>query len=483
MSLISILGVTLAVLKVIGKIILIILAVILAIILLVLILLSLPFSYEAGGYVDTANMKKTDVTLKFKYCFGVILNAIAEYKKKKLKILVKVFFFTVMKKCIGGRKKDKEKEKEKEDAEGSTSAESTDSTESFESTDSTESSEREGEVSGEANGSADNADGKATGESEGSGSTDEVLSESDGADNADGKATGESEDSGSTDEALSESDGADNADGKATGESEGSDSTNDGPKGENFNEGMDLEDEISEEEADLEEEEAELEGKVSEAESREEGAYANEAYANEANDVEAESPENSERAANEEPGEIVKEKKELGEKLDEIADKLDDLDEVGDKIEAKVAGIEEKYSKFERIKNAIVEIIEDEKFFMDIAFFKKHLLKILKAFLPKKIEGWLDYGMADPATTGKITAILGMLYGMYAENFDFTPDFETDITYVRGEFKLKGCFCLIYILGQLLRMVFSFHFIRVFKRYKKIMAAVNGEEQEKAKGQ
>ena len=413
MSLISILGVTLAVLKVIGKIILIILAVILAIILLVLFLLSLPFSYEAGGYVDTANMKKTDVTLKFKYCFGLILNAIAEYKKKKLKILVKVFFFTVMKKCIGGKKK------EKEDAEGSTSSES---------------SESESDVSGEANGSADNADGK------------------------------------------------------ATGESEGSDSTNDGPKGENFNEGMDLEDEISEEEADLEEEEAELEGKVSEAESREEGTYANEAYANEANaneanDARAESPENSERAANEEPGEIVKEKKELGEKLDEIADKLDDLDEVGDKIDAKVAGIEEKYSKFERIKNAIVEIIEDEKFFKDIAFFKKHLLKILKAFLPKKIEGWLDYGMADPATTGKITAILGMLYGMYAENFDFTPDFETDITYVRGEFKLKGCFCLIYILGQLLRMVFSLHFIRVFKRYKKIMAAVNGEEPKKAKGQ
>lgn len=439
MSLISILGVTLAVLKVIGKIILIILAVILAIILLVLFLLSLPFSYEAGGYVDTANMKKTDVTLKFKYCFGLILNAIAEYKKKKLKILVKVFFFTVMKKCIGGKKK----EKEKEDAEGSTSAESTDSTESFESTDSTESSESaesEGDVSGEANGSADS-------------------------------------------EALSESDGADNAAGKATGESEGSDSTNDGPKGENFNEGMDLEDEISEEEADLEEEEAELEGKVSEAESREEGANANEAYANEANDVEAESPENSERAANEEPGEIVKEKKELGEKLDEIADKLDNIDEAGDKIDAKVAGIEEKYSKFERIKNAIVEIIEDEKFFNDIAFFKKHLLNILKAFLPKKIEGWLDYGMADPAITGKITAILGMLYGMYAENFDFTPDFETDITYVRGEFKLKGCFCLIYILCQLLSMIFSSHFIRVFKRYKKIMAAVNGEEPKKAKGQ
>ena len=72
---------------------------------------------------------------------------------------------------------------------------------------------------------------------------------------------------------------------------------------------------------------------------------------------------------------------------------------------------------------------------------------------------------------------------MYAENFDFTPDFETDITYVRGEFKLKGCFCLIYILGQLLRMVFSLHFIRVSKRYKKIMAAVNGEEPKKAKGQ
>lgn len=448
MSLISILGVTLAVLKVIGKIILIILAVILAIILLVLILLSLPFSYETGGYVDTANMKKTDVTVKFKYFFGLILNAIAEYKKKKLKILVKVFFFTVMKKCIGGKKK----EKEKEDAEGSTSSESAESAENAESS---ESAESEGDVSGEENGSADS----------------EALSESVSSD----------EDSGSTDEALSESDGADNADGKATGESEGSDSTNDGPKGENFNEGMDLEDEISEEEADLEEEEAELEGKAVEAESREEGANANEAYANEANDVEAESPENSEKAANEEPGEIVKEKKELGEKLDEIADKLDDLDEVGDKIDARVAGIEEKYSKFERIKNAIVEIIEDEKFFKDIAFFKKHLLKILKAFLPKKIEGWLDYGMADPATTGKITAILGMLYGMYAENFDFTPDFETDITYVRGEFKLKGCFCLIYILGQLLRMVFSFHFIRVFKRYKKIMAAVNGEEQEKAK--
>jgi hypothetical protein len=32
-------------------------------------------------------------------------------------------------------------------------------------------------------------------------------------------------------------------------------------------------------------------------------------------------------------------------------------------------------------------------------------------------------------------------------------------------------------------MVFSLHFIRVSKRYKKIMAAVNGEEPKNAKGQ
>jgi len=52
------------------------------------------------------------------------------------------------------------------------------------------------------------------------------------------------------------------------------------------------------------------------------------------------------------------------------------------------------------------------------------LIQILKHIGPTKIQGYLAFGMDDPATTGYILAVLGIFYGKFGKSFSIRPNFE-----------------------------------------------------------
>lgn len=52
------------------------------------------------------------------------------------------------------------------------------------------------------------------------------------------------------------------------------------------------------------------------------------------------------------------------------------------------------------------------------------LVQILKHMGPTKIQGYLAFGMDDPATTGYILAVLGIFYGKFGKSFSIRPNFE-----------------------------------------------------------
>lgn len=69
---------------------------------------------------------------------------------------------------------------------------------------------------------------------------------------------------------------------------------------------------------------------------------------------------------------------------------------------------------------------------------------LLRHICPKKIKGSLRIGTGDPASTGQVLAIYGMLYPLLGNQIMVTPDFEQQI--VEGELLIKGritLFCLI----------------------------------------
>lgn len=74
---------------------------------------------------------------------------------------------------------------------------------------------------------------------------------------------------------------------------------------------------------------------------------------------------------------------------------------------------------------------------------------------PRKMEGNLIFGFKDPSVTGRVLGMLSWVFFLYQfEKFVLTPDFETDQTYIKGNFQVSGHFRLIHL------PVFAFRIIR-----------------------
>lgn len=67
---------------------------------------------------------------------------------------------------------------------------------------------------------------------------------------------------------------------------------------------------------------------------------------------------------------------------------------------------------------------------------KATLLKGLKAIKPSKLKLSIHFGMDDPATTGELCGIFGMVYPFIGKYVMIEPDFEQKI--IEGDFLLKG---------------------------------------------
>ncbi len=70
------------------------------------------------------------------------------------------------------------------------------------------------------------------------------------------------------------------------------------------------------------------------------------------------------------------------------------------------------------------------------------VLPPIKKFLfkcrPRKIRGQIEFGFADPSTTGQITGLIAVLPMIYQTDLKVTPDFETDETFIRGDVHAAG---------------------------------------------
>lgn len=72
---------------------------------------------------------------------------------------------------------------------------------------------------------------------------------------------------------------------------------------------------------------------------------------------------------------------------------------------------------------------------------------ILRKSQPKKIRGYLRFGLEDPADTGLLLAAAAVVYGRYGDSVQILPDFEQKI--LEGDLEIQGSLRF----GAALRMV------------------------------
>lgn len=87
-------------------------------------------------------------------------------------------------------------------------------------------------------------------------------------------------------------------------------------------------------------------------------------------------------------------------------------------------------------KEKLTQFVQDEIHIRAYESVKKELLWYLKKLRPKKIEAVLKYGFDDPSYTGKLLAVLAVLYPFMSEDTEIIPDFEHQV--FQGTFAVCG---------------------------------------------
>lgn len=72
---------------------------------------------------------------------------------------------------------------------------------------------------------------------------------------------------------------------------------------------------------------------------------------------------------------------------------------------------------------------------------------------PRQVRGTLSFGFSDPATTGKVVGGLAMIPLFYRTDLRISPDFETEQTYISGNFYAKGHMMLFHAVMLLIRWI------------------------------
>ncbi len=109
------------------------------------------------------------------------------------------------------------------------------------------------------------------------------------------------------------------------------------------------------------------------------------------------------------------------------------------------------------------EVVESETFQNSFRLCRGELVRILKSLKPQKFEGQLIVGMDDPAATGQILAICGMLYPVFGGQLDVAGDFEKKR--IEGWIFIKGRIRF----GTFLRMAVRVYFNKDIKKLIRLL--------------
>ena len=107
--------------------------------------------------------------------------------------------------------------------------------------------------------------------------------------------------------------------------------------------------------------------------------------------------------------------------------------ETGAKGEARTEK-EKPIEKIRRLVEQLKEFWKENKAAVETIF--KKITFALKQLLPRKLVCSIWFGTGDPCSTGQITGLLAVLYGLYGENVNIYPDFTQAV--FMGEVLVEG---------------------------------------------
>ena len=112
-------------------------------------------------------------------------------------------------------------------------------------------------------------------------------------------------------------------------------------------------------------------------------------------------------------------------------------------------------------------ILESDSFRRSFALCREELMWVLKKIKPDKFEADLVVGLADPAATGEILAVYGMLYPMVGRHVRIVGDFECERIHVEGRLYIRGKIRVFTFLRVAVRVYFNKDIKKLIRLLKK----------------
>ena len=103
--------------------------------------------------------------------------------------------------------------------------------------------------------------------------------------------------------------------------------------------------------------------------------------------------------------------------------------------------------------SSLRDTVEDEENQKAVRLLLSRVKYLLHHLRFRRFEGRLAFGFEDPATVGRMLAVLSLFYPLYGERFTITPVF--DHTLCEGEIALKGHVRLIHILIAVIQLMMN----------------------------
>lgn len=138
------------------------------------------------------------------------------------------------------------------------------------------------------------------------------------------------------------------------------------------------------------------------------------------------------------------------------------------------ANLAENMNKVIKKRDMILQKITGARSLLEKPYTKKVLKdgkvllkKMWKHVRPRKLQGSIHFGLEDPATTGQLLGVVGMLYPVYRNHFVIAPDFEQQI--FEGKIYAKGRVQIGRMTFLLLRFMLTRDFFKTVQKARTII--------------
>ncbi|MBR1866655.1 MAG: DUF2953 domain-containing protein [Lachnospiraceae bacterium] len=129
--------------------------------------------------------------------------------------------------------------------------------------------------------------------------------------------------------------------------------------------------------------------------------------------------------------------------------------------------ITEKVSRISKMKTDLSRVLQSKRFEAAKKDGMRYIRDVLRILKPKLFEGYIRFGLEDPAVTGEIFGGLALLYPLYQTHLTIEPDFTQSC--LEGELKGKGTIFLCRIVVLAIQILLNKNLIKVTKKMQTII--------------